>query len=52
MKEMGHSAKTDFRRMLQGIAVVSAAIICGYLLYLTQGKHGVGWFVVCLATIF
>lgn len=28
----------------KGIATLALAGICGYLLYLTGGQHGIGWF--------
>lgn len=30
----------------KALAIIAAAGICSYLLYLTNGKSGIGWFVL------
>ena len=35
----------------QGLATLVSALICGYLLHVTNGDHGIGWFLVSLSFI-
>jgi hypothetical protein len=35
----------------KGLASIAAAAICGLMLYMTNGVHGIGWFLVCLFVI-
>ena len=32
----------------KGIATLASAGICGLMLYLTHGEHGIGWFIISL----
>lgn len=38
-------------RIGQGLATVGAALICGYLIYVTDGESGIGWFAIALLCI-
>lgn len=33
------------------IATAISAVMCGYLMYLTHGESGIGWFILCLIII-
>lgn len=33
------------------LATLIAAGLCGWLMYLTQGAHGIGWFIIALMFI-
>jgi hypothetical protein len=35
----------------RGMATIASAIICGFLIYTTNGEHGIGWFIVSLLFI-
>jgi hypothetical protein len=35
----------------KGLATIGSAIICGVLIYVTKGAHGIGWFIVSLLFI-
>jgi len=35
----------------QGLASLASALICMQLMRWTKGKHGIGWFIVCLLLI-
>jgi hypothetical protein len=37
--------------MGKGLATIAAAAICGVMLWLTDGEHGIGWFIVALIII-
>lgn len=37
--------------MDRAIATVTSALLCGYLLRLTNGKQGIGWFLFSLFLI-
>lgn len=37
--------------MNKTIATLIAACICGYMMYLTKGEGGIGWFIVALMFI-
>ena len=36
----------------KAICVVASAGICSFLLYLTHGEHGIGWFILSLFFLF
>ena len=35
----------------RGIGTIGSALICGLLLYLTNGERGIGWFIFSLFLI-
>lgn len=35
----------------KGLGTIGSALICGYLMYLTKGEHGIGWFIASLVLI-
>ena len=32
----------------KALATAACAALCAYLMYLTKGEHGIGWFIVTL----
>lgn len=37
--------------LYKALATFAAAIPCTYMLHLTKGEHGIGWFIVALLFI-
>lgn len=35
----------------KALATLVAGLVCGYLMFLTQGAHGIGWFLFSLIVI-
>ena len=35
----------------EGLATIASAIICGTLIIVTNGEHGIGWFIISLMFI-
>lgn len=35
----------------KAIGTIASACVCGYLMYMTKGEHGIGWFIVSLVII-
>lgn len=51
LKEISESNKIvhkNVKLFTAAIGTVASAGICSYLLYLTHGEHGIGWFILSL----
>lgn len=47
---MKKSKNTDEYKY-KALATVASALLCGFLIYVTKGKHGAGWFILSLIFI-
>lgn len=41
----------DEKYIGKGLATIGAALICSVSLYMTNGEHGIGWFIIALIFI-
>lgn len=48
---MQKSKIIDMEYIGKCLATIASAMICSYLLYLSKGEHGIGWFIVSLLFI-
>jgi hypothetical protein len=39
------------RMIGKGLATIASGCICGYLLFISKGEHGIGWFILSLFLI-
>lgn len=49
MRDMQGDEMSEYWAKAMG--TVASAAVCGYLMRLTNGEHGIGWFIVALLII-